>query len=45
MSFPRMGYNGSTVLRSNPLPFAGLSFDQRWAIPQYLIGRGFEDGN
>jgi hypothetical protein len=35
---------GSTVLRSNPLPFAGLSFDNRWAISQYLIDRGLEDG-
>jgi hypothetical protein len=44
MGFPRMGYNGSIVLRSNPLPFVGLSFDERCAISQSLIGRGFEDG-
>jgi hypothetical protein len=44
MGFPRMGYNGSTVLRSNPLPFVGLSFDERWAISQYVIDRGLEDG-
>jgi hypothetical protein len=44
MGFPRMGYNGSIILRSNPLPFVGLSFDERCAISQSLIGRGFEDG-
>ena len=27
-----------------PCPFVGLSFDERWAISQSLIGRGFEDG-
>jgi len=39
MGFPRMGYDGSTVLRSNPLPFVGLSFDfdECWVISQYLI--------
>jgi hypothetical protein len=27
-----------------PLPFVGLSFDERWAISQYVIDSGLEDG-